>query len=66
MDVHRVYGALMRGFRRRRMARFVAQFDPAEDTRILDVGGTDSNWRLDCEIRRERFLGLTKPYVAVR
>ena len=50
MDVHRVYGALMRGFRRRRMARFVAQFDPGEDTRVLDVGGTDFNWRL-CESR---------------
>lgn len=60
MDVHRVYGALMRGFRRRRMARFVAQFDPAEGTRILDVGGSDFNWRL-CESRpRVTLLNLDR------
>jgi len=46
MDVHRFYGALMRGFRLRRMRRFAAQFAPGRETRILDVGGSAFNWEL--------------------
>jgi Methyltransferase domain len=33
-------------FRRRRMAKFLETFQPMPSTRILDVGGTDVNWRL--------------------
>lgn len=33
-------------FRQQRMRDFVERFRPGADTRILDVGGTDLNWRL--------------------
>jgi hypothetical protein len=31
-------------FRKRRMRDFIAEFRPAAETRILDVGGTGTNW----------------------
>jgi hypothetical protein len=46
MGIHRVYEALFRGFRRRRMRAFVETFRPHAGTAILDVGGTPYNWRL--------------------
>jgi SAM-dependent methyltransferase len=46
MDIHRVYRALGRGFRRRRMRRFERVFRPTAQTRILDVGGTPGAWEL--------------------
>ncbi len=44
MDVHRAYGILLRGFRRRRMRAFQRSFGDREATTILDVGGTPFNW----------------------
>ncbi len=35
-----------RGFRRRRMERFVAEFGIGSATRVLDIGGTAFNWSL--------------------
>jgi len=61
MDVHRFYGALMRGFRMRRMRRFAAQFRPGPDTRILDVGGSAFNWELAGIEARVTLLNLTPP-----
>lgn len=41
-----IYFRLMRGFRRRRMARFVREFGPLGKSPILDVGGAVFNWQL--------------------
>lgn len=50
MGIHRVYEALFRGFRRRRMRAFAETFRPHEGTAILDAGGTPYNWQLlGCE-----------------
>lgn len=46
MNIHRVYEALFRGFRRRRMRAFSETFRPHPGTSILDVGGTPYNWQL--------------------
>jgi len=46
MSIHDVYFRLMRGFRRRRMARFLREFGPVDGTAILDVGGAAYNWQL--------------------
>ena len=43
VNVHRVYDLLIRGFRRRRMNRFVETFRPTAETTVLDVGGTPYN-----------------------
>src|SRR5260370_11008032 len=40
------FEGLMRFFRKRRMQQFVETFQITENTRILDVGGTDFNWSL--------------------
>jgi len=44
VSIHRVYELLIRGFRRRRMQRFVDTFQPTDETTVLDVGGTPYNW----------------------
>lgn len=41
---HRLFLATDR-FRKRRMRAFVGEFAPTSETRILDVGGTPTNWR---------------------
>ncbi|HXV37329.1 MAG TPA: class I SAM-dependent methyltransferase [Myxococcota bacterium] len=46
MNIRRVYELLIRGFRRRRMQRFMATFQPTAQTTLLDVGGTPFNWEL--------------------
>ena len=46
MRIHDVYFRLMRGFRRRRMARFLREFGPLDGAPILDVGGGAYNWQL--------------------
>lgn len=61
MDIHRFYGALMRGFRVRRMRRFAAQFAPRPDTHILDVGGSAFNWELAGIDARVTLLNLLLP-----
>jgi len=58
MDVHRLYGALVRGFRRRRMRRFVDAFRPGPETTVLDVGGSAFNWELAGAEARITLLNL--------
>ena len=61
MDVHRAYGTLMRGFRRRRMRAFERRFGSREATTILDVGGTHFNWGLIDAKSRITLLNLSVP-----
>jgi hypothetical protein len=61
MDVHRAYGILMRGFRRRRMRGFERRFGSREATTILDVGGTRFNWGLIDAKSRITLLNLSVP-----
>ncbi len=61
MDVHRAYGMLMRGFRRRRMRAFAHRFGNREATTILDVGGTRFNWGLIDAKSRITLLNLFVP-----
>jgi len=50
VNVQRVYELLIRGFRRRRMNRFVETFQPTAEATVLDVGGTPYNWeRIDAK-----------------
>jgi hypothetical protein len=58
MDVHRVYRAFVRGFRRRRMRRFVGTFRPGPETTVLDVGGSAFNWELAGTQARITLLNL--------
>jgi hypothetical protein len=44
--IARWFSALSRHFRRRRMDRFVREFQVAAGTRILDIGGTPECWDL--------------------
>ncbi len=46
MNIQGAYELLIRGFRRRRMLRFVETFRPSAQTTVLDVGGTPYNWEL--------------------
>jgi Methyltransferase domain len=48
-------------FRRRRMAAFVDEFRPTAETRILDVGGTETNWGLVEVPSQIVLLNLTIP-----
>ena len=43
MDTLRIY-SVFRGFRRKRMARFIREFRPGAETTILDVGGFANFW----------------------
>jgi hypothetical protein len=61
MDVHRLYGALLRGFRRRRMQRFLDAFRPGPETTVLDVGGSAFNWELAGAEARITLLNLVPP-----
>jgi hypothetical protein len=61
MDIHRVYAWLLRGVRRRRMARFAAELAPGDDTRILDVGGSTFNWELSPVRARVVLLNVLPP-----
>lgn len=61
MDVHRAYGILIRGFRRRRMRAFQRSFGDGEATTILDVGGTPFNWGLIAAKCRITLLNLSVP-----
>ena len=64
MDIHRVYRALGRGFRRRRMRRFERAFRPTAQTRILDVGGTRGAWDLVASQPRVTLLNLDRAALA--
>lgn len=44
--IHRLYGVVMRRFRRARMKRFHELFRIDAGSRVLDVGGTAYNWDL--------------------
>jgi hypothetical protein len=61
MDIHSVYGILMRGFRRRRMRAFERTFRPTPSTTILDVGGTPYNWQLVDARSQLTLLNLSLP-----
>lgn len=54
VNIHRVFGVLIRPFRKRRMRRFSEAFDLGPATRVLDLGGTSFNWKL-----LDRLPGLT-------
>ena len=49
------------GSRRHRMAAFVQTFAPSDSTRILDVGGTETNWGLVGYSGDVTLLNLTVP-----
>ena len=44
MNIHTIFGLLNRNFRKKRMRRFLATFNPSSETTIIDVGGTPYNW----------------------
>ncbi len=46
MDIHTLYGPLLRRFRTHRMRHFVDVLGVTPGTRVLDVGGTPFNWEL--------------------
>ncbi len=46
MNAAERFAAASRHFRRRRMARFVAELGITSETRVLDIGGTPDNWQL--------------------
>jgi hypothetical protein len=48
-------------FRRRRMSAFVDEFHPTATARILDVGGTETNWRFVNVPSQIVLLNLTIP-----
>lgn len=61
MRIRAVWTFLSKSFRKRRMTRFMQQFHPTEETRILDVGGTLFNWQfVDCRCR-VTLLNLVNP-----
>lgn len=39
-------------FRRRRMKRFYATFQPSEQTRLLDIGGAPNTWLFESRYQR--------------
>jgi hypothetical protein len=61
VEIRRVYELLLRGVRRRRMARFAAALAPDPATRILDVGGSPFNWELSELRARVTLLNLQPP-----
>jgi hypothetical protein len=46
VNIHRIYAPFQVYFRTRRMQRFAAMFEPSPATRIIDVGGSELNWKL--------------------
>ncbi len=80
MNIHRVYGRISPYFRRRRMRRLIRNvtlrgwFDRPDarsvdqflaEVRLLTFSEMQSLFP-DCTVRRERFLGFTKSYIALR
>lgn len=49
-----------RAFRASRMRRFVRDFSITSDTRVLDIGGTPSNWTLTPVQPRLTILNLRR------
>jgi hypothetical protein len=45
MNVHSLYRPFLRLFRKRRMRLFGRRFGITQSTRVLDVGGSEFNWR---------------------
>jgi hypothetical protein len=56
-----IYRRVSRPFRARRMERFRRTMEPRPGTRILDVGGTEFNWRLSPGPGQVTLLNLTAP-----
>ena len=44
MNIHSIYGIFQNYFRPRRMRMFARMFGVSDQTRIIDLGGTDTNW----------------------
>src|SRR5262249_51254321 len=61
MRIHAVYGWLTRPFRRRRMRRHLATFDPARFPSVVDVGGSAFNWELAPARPRLVLVNLVPP-----
>ena len=61
MNIQAVYRPLIRGFRRRRMRRFLRTFAPSDATPVLDVGGTPFNWDLIGRPAPVTLLNLSRP-----
>ncbi len=59
MNIHSIYGPILRHFRRGRMRRMWSICSLKENTKVIDIGGTVFNW----ELARE--LGLPVPRVTI-
>src|SRR5213075_1139917 len=60
-EIRRVmFTALSLHFRRRRMRRFVREFQVTAGTRILDIGGTPDCWELIAEWPRVTLLNTPR------
>lgn len=46
MDIHKILNVIIRPVRKKRMSKFINILNPKDTDRILDVGGTDFNWKL--------------------
>lgn len=46
MNIHDIYAIFARYFRTKRMRSFQKEFDVKPNTKVLDVGGSDFNWKL--------------------
>lgn len=44
-SIHAVYAPFQPYFRKKRMKRFYELFKPSDETRIVDIGGTEHIWR---------------------
>ncbi|MGA2435708.1 MAG: hypothetical protein ABSG25_10525, partial [Bryobacteraceae bacterium] len=56
----RLFGALQRRFRSRRMCAFATAFGCTEATRILDVGGTPGIWETLPVLPRVTFANMPR------
>ena len=59
-DIHSIYGFLGGKFRPRRMQFLADYFSLSEDTTVLDVGGTLTNWKMLPFLPRLTILNLAK------
>jgi hypothetical protein len=46
MNIHSIYAPIAKHFRTKRMREFVSIFRVGDGTSIIDVGGTEFNWKL--------------------
>ena len=60
-----IFERASRAFRASRMRRFVRDFSITSDTRVLDIGGTPSNWTLTPVQPRLTILNLPRAHEAM-